>query len=359
MSSDADASAAAAIVTLFNALYANTYCNVAASVLFFYDAFITFDREVACFWTAKWTGASPLFFANKWILILGYTMVLVGFASFPSDHSCSIFQRATFIFEVLQLAPGGVFSALRAYILSKNKLLGLLVLILSLVPVGANLVRYGYDFAGENLPPFGCLRTDSTTVAINLRVLLISRIPLIIADILLIGITWTKLSSREALQGLRQSKRLSLSDVLFRDGTVYFVVLFVMNVLHLVLSATALAATDDGGSYVTIFTGPITAILISRFLLQLQEANRIVVRVNPDDPLHSLRDPYDSTPDFIASLGAFINPDLPPSWDEPSEWHVDSPSNQEEDSEGGVQTSESSAGPSRSASAASESSSTV
>ncbi|RPD73251.1 hypothetical protein L226DRAFT_572333 [Lentinus tigrinus ALCF2SS1-7] len=297
MSSDADASAAAAIVTLFNALYANTYCNVAASVLFFYDAFITFDREVACFWTAKWTGASPLFFANKWILILGYTMVLVGFASFPSDH-----------------------------------------------------VRYGYDFAGENLPPFGCLRTD---------ILLISRIPLIIADILLIGITWTKLSSREALQGLRQSKRLSLSDVLFRDGTVYFVVLFVMNVLHLVLSATALAATDDGGSYVTIFTGPITAILISRFLLQLQEANRIVVRVNPDDPLHSLRDPYDSTPDFIASLGAFINPDLPPSWDEPSEWHVDSPSNQEEDSEGGVQTSESSAGPSRSASAASESSSTV
>ena len=55
----------------------------------------------------------------------------------------------------------------------------------------------------------------------------------------------------------------------------------------------------------------ITAILVSRFLLALQEANRAVVRVNPDDPLHSSRDPYDSMPSFISSLGAFINPDLP------------------------------------------------
>ncbi len=46
----------------------------------------------------------------------------------------------------------------------------------------------------------------------------ISRVPLIVADMLLIYITWTKLSSKDALRGLGQSKRLSLSDILFRSG---------------------------------------------------------------------------------------------------------------------------------------------
>ncbi|TFK85678.1 hypothetical protein K466DRAFT_600979 [Polyporus arcularius HHB13444] len=125
-----------------------------------------------------------------------------------------------------------------------------------------------------------------------------------------------------ALQGIRQLKRLSLSDILFRDGTIYFVVLFILNILHLVLSVTTLAEiANTGTSYVTIFTGPLTAILILHFLLNLQEAGQAVVRLDPDDPLHSSRDPYD-TPSFITSLGAFINPDLLPPSDDDLEWDI-------------------------------------
>ncbi len=55
-------------------------------VLFVYDTIITFDQEVAYFWTAKRIGgASLLFFANKWISLTVYVMLLVSFASFPSD----------------------------------------------------------------------------------------------------------------------------------------------------------------------------------------------------------------------------------------------------------------------------------
>ena len=45
-----------------------------------------------------------------------------------------------------------------------------------------------------------------------------ARVPLIVADILLIYITCTKLNGRDAWRDIGQSKRLSLSDVLFRDG---------------------------------------------------------------------------------------------------------------------------------------------
>ncbi|KAI0695345.1 hypothetical protein C8T65DRAFT_833181 [Cerioporus squamosus] len=308
MSSDADAAATAA---LFDGLYTGHYCSVAASVIFFYDALVTFDREVACFWTAKRTGASLLFFANKYISMTLYVMGLVQFASFPSDkkQGCALLSIATYAVKVLQFVPGAFFSALRAYVLSRSKLLGLLVFALSLAPVGANLVEYGYQPWGEVFSPFGCFLTDDTTSALDLRVVVISRAPLIVADILIIYITWTKLSSWAALRDIRQpSKRLSLSDILSRDGTIYFVILFILNVLHLVLSTAAVASDGGEGSYVTNFTMPITTILISRFLLELQEVDQMVVRLDSDDPLHSSRNPYD-TPSFVSSLGGFVRPD--------------------------------------------------
>ncbi|RDX41574.1 hypothetical protein OH76DRAFT_1489395 [Lentinus brumalis] len=323
MSSDADSdAAAAATVALFDSLYTENYCDVAAAVLFIYDAFITLDRAVESFWTArpKRSGAAILFFANKWISMTIYVMDLVGFAPFPSDKAM----------QLLQFCPGAAFSSLRAYVLSRSKLLGSLIFVLSLAPVGANVVPYAYQLSGENFSLFGCLGTDNTSATLTLRfvslyvithtvadaaqgnptVTIISRVPLIAADILLIYITWYKLSSWDALKAIRPSKRLQLSDVLFRGGTIYFLILFVLNILHLALSAAAIAG--DGAwsdSVITEFTAPLTAVLISRFLLELQEVDQAVVKLDADDPLYSANQ-GDSTPSFISSLGGFVNPAL-------------------------------------------------
>ncbi|RDX54131.1 hypothetical protein OH76DRAFT_1479176 [Lentinus brumalis] len=329
-----DASDVAATVTLYTTFYTGYYCNVAAAVLFIYDTFLTFDQEVGYFWTAEHiSGASLLFFANKWITMTYHVMILVELASFPSDKRsvCSIFVIVVQAMLILQFVPGAAFSALRAYVLSRSKPLGILVAALSLVSVGVNLVPYGYQFSGEKFPPkFGCVVTNNTTAAINLRsgslypiayngtdflqgdhtVVIISRASLIAADILLIYITWTKLSGWAALTDIQRSKRLTLSDVLFHGGVIYFVILFVLNVLHLVLSATSMASDNGDGSFITVFTAPFTAILISRFLLKLQAMNHMVVKLDADDPLHSSRNPWDSTPSFISPLGGFIIPEL-------------------------------------------------
>ncbi|RDX41488.1 hypothetical protein OH76DRAFT_1489418 [Lentinus brumalis] len=294
MSSEADD--AAATVALFDSIYTGNYCIMATTVLFIYDTFITFDREVGLFWTAKRiSGASLLFYANRWIYMAYYVMGLVQFASFPSDKvrvkphnycamivnvcSCSMFVLAVQAIALLQFIPGAVFSALRAYVLSRSKPLGLLVFTLSLAPVGANAV-----------------------------IVIISRVPLVAADMILIYITWTKLRGWATLTDIRQSKRLALSDILLRGGIIYFAILFVLNTLHPIFSATGVA--DQGASsYITEFSAPITTIIISRFLLELQEANQMVVRLDSDDPLHSSRGLYNSTPSFISSLGGFVNPD--------------------------------------------------
>ena len=50
-------------------------------------------------------------------------------------------------------------------------------------------------------------------------VVITSRVPLIVADMLLIYMTWTRLNGREFLKtGFQQSGRVSLPHVFIRDG---------------------------------------------------------------------------------------------------------------------------------------------
>ncbi|RDX49137.1 hypothetical protein OH76DRAFT_1483353 [Lentinus brumalis] len=244
MSSDADTAVAA--VALSESVYTQAFCALASSVLFIYDAFVTVDREVACFWSTKRAATSLLFFSNRYISMTIYVMVMVSvlYEPFPSDK-CS---------------PHSV-----AYVLSRSKLLGFLVVVLSLAQV-----EYGHQLSGVNFRPFGCIATDDLTARLDIRFVSLSpmayqwiltqqkasRVPLVIADILLVYITCVKLSSREALRGICR-KRLSLSGILFRDGIIYLVILFCLNFLHLVFPAvTAVASNSTHQSYVPIFTAP-------------------------------------------------------------------------------------------------------
>ena len=52
-------------------------------------------------------------------------------------------------------------------------------------------------------------------------------------------------------------------------------------------------------------------ILISRFLLQLQEASQATIRVLTDDPLRISANFYDETPSFIRSLRSDVDSALP------------------------------------------------
>ena len=51
--------------------------NLPASVFLLYDDVITLGREVDMFWHSKLSGASALFFANRYITLLCNVLVLV------------------------------------------------------------------------------------------------------------------------------------------------------------------------------------------------------------------------------------------------------------------------------------------
>ncbi|KAI1783683.1 hypothetical protein LXA43DRAFT_1130049 [Ganoderma leucocontextum] len=124
-------------------------------------------------------------------------------------------------------------------------------------------------------------------------VVIASRASIIAADILLILITWFSLFRKGAFHFTFDTA--TFAEVLLRDGTIYFVlgiplhvlllplplnpsdlsVLVVLNTLHL---AFTLASFDvialQNVSDLSLFTDPITAVLVQRFLFHLQSANR-------------------------------------------------------------------------------------
>ncbi|KAH9944976.1 uncharacterized protein BXZ73DRAFT_95965 [Epithele typhae] len=67
----------------------------------------------------------------------------------------------------------------------------------------------------------------------------------------------------------RSSASSRLADVLLLDGTIYFVILFLLHTTHIILSVLKLFGTG-GSSNFAIFTEAFCPVLICRFLIDLQ-----------------------------------------------------------------------------------------
>ncbi|KAI0641571.1 hypothetical protein C8Q79DRAFT_1014024 [Trametes meyenii] len=265
------------------------YCSTATAVLLIWHYITTFDQEVHLFWKWRPTGACILFLANRYL-----TLVVSVFNS-PWWSLATTYDGCVtvFILEYSQYIIWGVFSCLRVYALSRKKSWAALVLMLSFTPVISNGIplRFMHIFAD---PVGGCSSTVdiSTSLSLGRKLDVLSRVCLVLSDFIAVIITWSvTYRYREHKQILGMTS--SFSSVLYRDGSIYFLVLTVLNILHLLFSMLSvgythfpplhranalgmeLASADssqDRGSLLVRFIEPLTAILISRFLIDLQEA---------------------------------------------------------------------------------------
>ncbi|KAI0735815.1 hypothetical protein C8Q76DRAFT_713304 [Earliella scabrosa] len=125
--------------------------------------------------------------------------------------------------------------------------------------------------SGVVSPRLGCVGSSSIS-AKTLRgygsLSISSRSSLILSDILLIAVTWVTLCRHRAEGSFRKH---SLLYILVRDGAIYFACLLMLNLMHLLFTLLSIAKTaTQAASDITIFTEPMTAILMSRFMLDLQ-----------------------------------------------------------------------------------------
>ncbi|KAM5541391.1 hypothetical protein V8D89_004945 [Ganoderma adspersum] len=312
---------AAEIVAEYSNLFVTNCCFTASSVVFMYEYFITVGEEAKYFWKHKVTGASAIFFLNRYIPLTFYALDFTGFASMSdqSDH-----------YSV-------AFSGSRAFALTnRNWLILFLIGGLSFMPVIINLIPAHYGLTGEIVPVIGCVVSDSTPEDVGRRLAtqtfltIISRASIIAADSLLILVTWISLFRKHTKLSLTFGAA-TLAEVLLRDGTIYFVsvilplvppsplpliprkrsVLMVLNVLHLTFSLVSVAIPAlQNASYMTAFTDPITSILVQRFMLHLQAANHRALDLDLSQKASSVQRSSSLVFDrVIGSLGASIPPE--------------------------------------------------
>ncbi|KAH9858060.1 hypothetical protein C2E23DRAFT_719228 [Lenzites betulinus] len=110
--------------------------------LLVYEYIITFDQEVNLFWRRKSTGATILFLTTRYMGLISDAIMGAATCFTMSDQVCAMVVKIQSVLSISQYVLWAAFSGLRTLALSGMKWpLALLVFVLSLGPLGTNLVR--------------------------------------------------------------------------------------------------------------------------------------------------------------------------------------------------------------------------
>ncbi|PIL24668.1 hypothetical protein GSI_12552 [Ganoderma sinense ZZ0214-1] len=122
----------------------------------------------------------------------------------------------------------------------------------------SDVSEFGFGLSGVNFPLMGCQAGENMPINI---VKTHRRI--------------TFMSDPGKLPRYQRDVRKSLAGVLFWDGLVYFLILALIDALHMTLTLLSISRLiiQDYLSYLTLFTVPLSSILMSRFMLHLQAAH--------------------------------------------------------------------------------------
>ncbi|TCD60970.1 hypothetical protein EIP91_009235 [Steccherinum ochraceum] len=129
---------------------------------------------------------------------------------------------------------------------------------------------WGHDLA----PTLAVFLTSAVVPALNLAVYAVgyvARSAAIANDLLVLALTWVKTAGvwRESLK--MKEFRPTLTTLLLRDGSLYFVILLATNIVVLVLDT--LQSKLSTGSEFGVVNNAITANLITRFILDLRSVS--------------------------------------------------------------------------------------
>ncbi|KAI0729078.1 hypothetical protein C8Q72DRAFT_831252 [Fomitopsis betulina] len=292
MSSDGDLAAELAYVAYNLELgYIQNYCMVATAALVLYEHACTLSQEADVIWSRKKTGATLLFLLNRFATAGFALAMMLLIPNWDTLLACRTVNLLLPAFQLMLSFIWAAFSALRVFAISgRDWRMSGFVFALSLVPVGTNLVsdiRQTYDLLQIPFFTVVCDYTSLISEKTSISLLITTRTCLIAADLLVLVVTW-----RHTYRLNKEARAISLKTpmvtLLLRDGTIYFTLLLVLNVLHLALEIT------DVFWDITYFVTGFSSIIVSRFLLNLRQVGAAESGAGADSGVGS-------RPSFVAS----------------------------------------------------------
>jgi len=247
--------------------------QVIAFSILYYDYLLTVTSEVERYWIPLAGGSSPrhvftwttfLFLFTRYLGILGH--IPVGMEMFWPIHTsfCNVLTTYHQCFSVVVQVSIGAILILRTYALYSRRIwvLWLTCSIAALtIGMGAYAIVQKHTSAAPDPPPInlGCNFTISTSQG--------HYIALAWSGMLLFDIVVFILTLRKAV-ALRKTGRRSLTDIFFRDGTVYFGCMAIANLSNIL---TYLLGPPLIKGLTTTLTNVVSLILISHLMLNIRD----------------------------------------------------------------------------------------
>ncbi|EKM57597.1 uncharacterized protein PHACADRAFT_206490 [Phanerochaete carnosa HHB-10118-sp] len=343
------AQSAQALVQAYSQLLVEDYAIVAVSCkyilrLVVYEFLITTSDEADILWKRPVTTSAILLGSVRWCMLLTVALQLAPptrmsglltqhVAYWNSTHSCKTLSVLDVVITLTGFIQTALFSSLRVFaIWRRSYVWSLPVFALSMVPVVTNLIYTAMSkYISVAVPLVGmtCISespfSGQTTYVPQARrsVLYITRVSLILADTMVLILTWIKTFGHWR-HARSVGVKVSMTTCLLRDGTIYFIILLAMNLAQLL-------TFDSSGDLAPMgtFATTLPPVLVNRFMINLRTVDSEV----PDYSV-STNDQQQRTPtlQFTRSANRLgnIGATLQDGWSEDEAWD-------EEDSAAGVE----------------------
>ncbi|KAF7289790.1 hypothetical protein MIND_01353200 [Mycena indigotica] len=241
-------------------------------VVILYDYLLTLDVEVSRYWGTRVTWGSALFFANRYVALLGTVPIVVEFSLTTSDPAkrqvrlitpCFAFHIYHEFFAVFSQLLVAILLITRTYALyERNKaVLALMVLVtLGALTNGLVLLLFGssHDTLDDRLKLLGCPGATPRDAAIRSG---IAWTGMLVFDVTIFLLTVFK-ALRHGIRGR------NLFSMLLRDGAMYFAIIIAANAWNI---ETYITGGPIISGAVTTLTNVMSSVIISRLMLNLRD----------------------------------------------------------------------------------------
>lgn len=238
-----------------------------------YEYIVTFDQEVNSVWARPPSATSVLLVTTRWVMVLNQIINWVPFSQ-SSTGSCRVIDAVSFSVFFAAMIQMALFSGLRVYALWRDSRLAWVFLAFvfasSSVPIGTNIFQLSRTSAVyEGSPFYDCIFPVDISDRLNRTLLILTRTSALVADLTVLILTWAK-----TFQHWRQLRRLkigtSVSSLLLRDGTFYFLALVAINIAQ-TFSLGAISTSGTWSDITALFLQAMPSLLAQRFMLNLRQ----------------------------------------------------------------------------------------
>ncbi|CAA7261228.1 unnamed protein product [Cyclocybe aegerita] len=253
----------ATLVRVAHNLRAGKCVQMAAFTILIYDHVSTLPQEIERIWKHRFTGASLLFYLNRYITPLQYIIVITAFHH-PKwvGKACDDFVPFVGYVSGIMSSICEVIMILRVYALYRrsNRVLAFLaVLWLAQLIVSIKGVSTGF---AVHLPPgpafVGCILTGTSKWFYAIW------IGPLVTDTAIFALTLWRIRPY-----IGSSQKIPMIHIFLRDGIFYFLAIFLMNFVNALLF---FLAPNDLKPIGAPFSAMMTTLMISRLVLNLRSA---------------------------------------------------------------------------------------